>query len=102
MTEEFIRKISAKTGKVISEHERDYLLILTNVKEKNVVICFREGNWGYYTKIVLEKNLSFINCMEAEYSPTGLYAFAQDIDELVEKTYSKIINLITRNKTSFA
>lgn len=100
MFEEFIRKLSNRTGRVISEREADYLLVLTSVEGVNVVICLRESNRGYYAKVILEKNLSFISCREAEYSPLGLYAFSQNIDELFEKVYSKVTYLIERDRIS--
>lgn len=100
MLEDFIKKISSRTGRIISERENEYLLVLTRLGEENVVICVRERDYGFYAKVILERDLTIINCSEAEYSPLGLYVFSRNIDELVDKTYVKILYLVNRSRIS--
>jgi hypothetical protein len=100
LLEDFIKKISSRTGRTISERENEYLLVLTSLGDENIVICVREGDYGFYAKVILERDLAIINCSEAEYSPLGLYIFSRSIDELVDKTYAKILYLVSKSKIS--
>lgn len=98
MAEEFIRVLSERAGRVIRERENGYILLVTEILNKHVLFCFKEGYTGYhYVKIISESDLSSLSCKEAEYSPLGLYAFSKSPAELAKKSYEKAVILITRS-----
>ncbi|MEM4482058.1 MAG: hypothetical protein QXV04_04995, partial [Desulfurococcaceae archaeon] len=86
-----------RAKKVVYEHQEEYTLVVAELDNERVVICFSEGDTGhYYAKVVPERSLSFISCNEIEYLPTGLYAFSRDPLELAQKCYLKSLRLSKR------
>ncbi|RLG78149.1 MAG: hypothetical protein DRO12_00340 [Thermoprotei archaeon] len=61
-----------------------------------VVAAYIGSYKGFYTKIVLLEHVpvSYWSCENLMYVPHGLYAFADDEKELVEKTLTKINKMI--------
>ncbi|MEM4717706.1 MAG: hypothetical protein QXE81_02965 [Desulfurococcaceae archaeon] len=94
--EDFAKLIDERIGKSIKERQGNYLMVVTSVDNVRVIICFRQGHFTYYAKIVLEKDSESLNCIEAEYNPHGLYVFSNRIDDLVEKVFFKAKMLVSR------
>lgn len=97
MAEEFVKALSQRVSKVLRERVGKYTLLLTEVSDSKIVMCFKEGATGvYYVKVMLERDLSSLNCREAEYSPHGLYAFSKNPVDLATKAYEKAMELVNR------
>jgi len=97
LVEEFISALSKMVAKAVSSRERGYTLVVAEVSGVRVLFCLGRGVGGhYYAKVVLEEDLPEISCVEAEYSPRGLYAFATSPSGLAEKSHEKALVLVSR------
>lgn len=99
MSEEFISALSQKVKRVVSERQGNYTLLLTEIQGIRVIFCLKETTLElYYVKVILEEDISSLSCREAEYAPTGLYAFSKDPRSLAELAYKKSLFIINRKK----
>lgn len=92
--------MNEKFTRIIREKQDNYLLIVVSIESVKTIICFKQGHFTYYAKIVLEKDLESLDCREAILSPYGLYVFSSKIEDLVDKIAGKAKILVSRSTSS--
>jgi hypothetical protein len=94
-----VEVLRSHSSRVLTERQRDYLLILFSVDNRDVVLCFKKGYYSnvYYAKLGLAESLMSLDCSELEYSPLGLYAFSNSPSQLAEIAIKKARILVARS-----
>lgn len=89
---DLVDKLSRFFSKVLYEKELEYYMFtLFRNSEPEFILCIDSIASNYiYGKIVSSNKVSFINCYEATYMPYGLFIFARNTDEFVDKLVSKL------------
>lgn len=97
----FISALRARSNRVLSEKQGDYTLVVASIESRDVVFCFKRGSYSnvYYAKIALAEELSSLDCTELEYSPLGLYVFAENPTTLAENAIKKARALLGRRRS---
>lgn len=92
MVKELINKLNQYFSKVLYEREREfYVFTLFRNSEKTYLLCVDRTTDEYiYGKITSLSSLTIIDCWESLYNPYGLFIFAKDLDEFVNKLINKI------------
>ena len=77
---------------LIEESSYDCVLALTLYRGREMLIAIVQGEHAVYAKIVPAEStpLQYWKCGYIEYMPTGLYAFAKDLNKLVDKLKHKM------------
>ncbi len=80
----------------IVEKNLQCILFLCVYNNRNYLIAFYQGDVAVYSKLLDPTNISSLywKCEYLRYIPNGLYAFAQNIESLIDKAIQKI-KLIT-------
>jgi len=86
LREEFSKYFS----RVIVEEQGPYTLLLLSRNEEEYIVCISRGDEYIYSKIARADTVSWLDCRELEYDPRGLYVFARDPREFIEKTLAKM------------
>jgi len=89
---QLVAELSKRFAKVVQEQQgRMWMLTLYDSGEPKYVLCLSTGMEGYvYGKLTLLEKTTTLNCVDALYSPLGLYIFAENPLEFVEKLRSKL------------
>jgi len=76
----------------VVEKDLQCILFLCVYNDKNYLIGFYQGDNAMYSKLLDSANISSLywKCEYLKYIPNGLYAFAQNIESLVDKVLQKI------------
>jgi len=77
-------------SRVIVEEQGLYTLLLLSRNEEEYIVCISRGSEYIYGKIARADTMPWLDCRELEYDPRGLYVFARDPREFVEKTLVKM------------
>ncbi len=94
--ERIIDSIKNRFGKVISEDQGYfYSVIVYKGKEPTYILCInKRTNRAIHGKVALFDKISSLNCEELLYDPNGLYLFARNTEEFVNKLLEKIKALV--------
>jgi hypothetical protein len=94
--EDIIGRVRNRFGKAIGEDQGYfYSIVIYEGKEPTYVLCInKRTNRVIYGKIALFNKVSSLNCDELLYDPNGLYLFAKNPEEFLNKLLEKIKYLV--------
>ncbi len=89
---ELVNRLNKFFNKVLYEKQIEhYMIALFRNDKLEYTLCIDKNIDEYfYGKIVSINKTSLIDCLEILYNPYGLFIFARNIDEFIDKLMKKI------------
>ncbi len=90
--DELLVRLRKIFGKVLVEDQGSNSLFTIYVEDQpRYILCVsRESDEFFYGKVVDYDKISGFSCIDIYYSPYGLYIFARNVNEFIEKFLEKI------------
>jgi len=83
-----LRKVFEKV--LVEDEGRFYLVTIYSGGKPEYVLCLPRTAEYLYGKVDLVERAQTLRCLDLLYSPTGLYVFAKDTSEFLEKLKEKM------------
>lgn len=96
--ENLVKLLKNMFDKVYYEDQGDHYMFIIEHRNSSYILCLSKFQGKYmYGKLASSNEHSYLDCESIIYStPTGLYIYAKDINEFLNKISDKLQRLKTR------